>query len=161
MKNPLRGWKILTSCLNNDSLMLIGLYSEKARQHITYIKDKIDKLRLHSSYSNIVKFRKDLIEHNNDKWNDIKSSPDFYTLSGVRDLLFHVQEHRFTISKIKKNLDKLGLFFLGFDDKLVIENFMKIYNKKSDLYDLDKWQEYENYNPRIFASMYQFWCKKL
>ncbi len=161
MDNPHKGWKILTSCLNNDSLMLIGLYSEKARQHIAYIKDKIDKLKLQSSYSNIIKFRKDLIEHNNDKWNAIKSSPDFYTLSGVRDLLFHVQEHRFTISKIKKNLDELGLVFLGFDDRLVIENFRKIYNKKSNLYDLDKWQEYENYNPRIFASMYQFWCKKL
>ena len=35
MDNPFKGWKILTSCLNNDSLMLIGLYSEKARQHIT------------------------------------------------------------------------------------------------------------------------------
>ena len=161
MDDPLKGWKILTSCLNNDSLMLIGLYSEKARQHIAYIKDKIDKLKLQSNYSNIIKFRKDLIEYNNDKWNIIKLSPDFYTLSGVRDLLFHVQEHRFTISQIKKNLDKLGLVFLGFDDRLVIENFRKIYNKKSDLFNLDKWEEYENYDPRIFASMYQFWCKRL
>ena len=161
MDDPLKGWKILTSCLNNDSLMLIGLYSEKARQHIAYIKHKIDKLKLQSNYSNIIKFRKDLIEYNNDKWNIIKLSPDFYTLSGVRDLLFHVQEHRFTISQIKKNLDKLGLVFLGFDDRLVIENFRKIYNKKSDLFNLDKWEEYENYDPRIFASMYQFWCKRL
>ena len=161
MDNPYKGWKILTECLNNDSLMLIGLYSERARQHIKKIKNKINKLELEYNYKNIIKFRKDLIENNNEQWNDIKSSPDFYTVSGVRDLLFHVQEHRFTITKIKEYLNKLGLIFLGFEDKLVKENFKKIYNEKVDLYNLDKWEEYEKSNPRIFAGMYQFWCKKI
>ncbi len=161
MNKPFKGWKVLTSCLNNDSLMLIGLYSEKARQHIVQIKKKINKLKVQSNYNNIIKFRKDLIENNNDQWNDIKLSPDFYTVSGVRDLLFHIQEHRFTISKIKEYLNKLGLIFLGFEDQLVKENFAKIYTNKIDLYNLDKWEEYEKSNPRIFAGMYQFWCKKV
>ena len=161
MDNPFKGWKILTSCLNKDSLMLIGLYSEKARQHIKEIKNKINKLKLQSNYKNIIKFRKDLIENNDDHLNYIKSSPDFYTVSGVRDLLFHVQEHRFTISKIKEYLDKLGLIFLGFEDQLVKEKFKEIYSNKIDLYNLDKWEEYEKNNPRTFAGMYQFWCKKI
>ncbi len=160
MDNPFKGWKILTTCLNNDSLMLIGLYSEKARQYITKIRNKINKLKLQTNYKNIIKFRKDLIENNNDQWNYIKTSPDFYTVSGVRDLLFHVQEHQFTINKIKKYLDKLGLIFLGFEDQLVKENFKINYNDKDDLFNLDKWEEYEKSNPRIFAGMYQFWCKK-
>ena len=75
--------------------------------------------------------------------------------------MFHVQENRFTISKIKKYLKKLGLVFLGFEDKLVKEKFKQIYTNKVDLYDLDKWEEYEKHNPRIFAGMYQFWCKKM
>ena len=161
MDNPFEGLKMLTSCLNNDSLMQIGLYSEKARQHIKLIKNKINKLKLQSNYKNIINFRKDLIENNNDQWNDIKTSPDFYTVSGVRDLLFHVQEHRFTISEIKEYLDKLGLIFLGFEDQLVKENFKDNYTNKDDLYNLNKWEEYENSNPRIFAGMYQFWCKKI
>jgi len=160
MDNPFKGWKILTSCLNNDSLMLIGLYSETARQHIKEIKNKINKLKLQSNYKNIIKFRRNLIENKDDHWNYIKSSPDFYTVSGVRDLLFHVQEHRFTINKIKEYLDKLGLIFLGFEDQLIKENFKKIYSNKIDLYNLDKWEEYEKNNPRIFAGMYQFWCMK-
>ena len=160
MDNPFKGWKILTSCLNNDSLMLIGLYSEKAREHIAKIKNKINKLGLQSTYKNIIKFRKDLIENNYDLWNDVKSSPDFYTVSGVRDLLFHAQEHRFTISKIKENLSRLGLTFLGFEDKLVKEKYKKIYPNKIDLYDLNKWEKFEKSNPRIFAGMYQFWCKR-
>ena len=161
MDDPFKGWKILTSCLHNDSLMLIGLYSEIARQHIKQIRNKINKLKLQTNYKNIIKFRKDIIENNNDHWNYIKSSPDFYTVSGVRDLLFHVQEHRFTISKIKEYLDKLGLIFLGFDGQLVKEKFKDNYTNKDDLYNLNKWEEYENSNPRIFAGMYQFWCKKI
>jgi len=161
MHNPFKGLKVLTSCLNNNSLMLIGLYSEKARQHITQIKNRINKLKIQANYKNIIKFRKYLIENNNFEWNYIKSSPDFYTVSGVRDLLFHVQEHQFTISKIKKHLDKLGLIFLGFEDQLVKENFKNNYTSKNDLFDLDKWEEYEKSNPRVFAGMYQFWCKKI
>ncbi len=160
MDNPFKGWKILTSCLNNDSLMLIGLYSENARQHIIQIKNKIAKLKLKSNYKNIIKFRKDLIESNSDQWSLIKSSPDFYTVSGVRDLLFHAKEHRFTISIIKEYLNKLGLVFLGFEDPLVKEKFKKKYNNNFDLYNLDKWEIFEKENPRIFAGMYQFWCMK-
>ena len=161
MHNPFKGWKILTSCLNNNSLMLIGLYSEKARQHITQIKNKINKLKLKSNYENIIEFRKDLIKNDNDQWNYIKSSPDFYTVSGVRDLLFHVQEHQFTISKIKEYLDRLELIFLGFEDQLVKKYFKDNYTNNDDLFNLEKWEEYEKTNPRIFAGMYQFWCKKI
>ncbi len=161
MEDPFKGWKILTSCLNNDSLMLIGLYSGRARQYIKEIKNKITKLKLEPNYENIIKFRKDLIEKNYDHWNYITSSPDFYTVSGVRDLLFHVQEHRFTISKIKESLSRLGLTFIGFEDKLVKEKYIKIYPNKIDLFDLNKWEKFEKSNPRIFAGMYQFWCKKI
>ena len=76
-------------------------------------------------------------------------------------MLFHVQEHTFTINKIREYLGKLGLIFLGFEDKLVKENFKNNYTNKDDLYNLDKWEEYEKFNPRIFAGMYQFWCKKI
>ncbi len=122
MDEPLKGWKILKNCLrDNSSLMVIGLYSEKARQHITQIKNKITNLKIKPNPENIIKFRKDLLESNNSRWDNIKASPDFYTVSGVRDLLFHVKEHKFTISKIKSHLNELGLFFLGFEDKLIIE----------------------------------------
>ena len=126
MEDPLKGWRILSNCLKDNSLMLIGLYSDKARQHIAQIKDKIKQLKIQSSHENINKFRKDLLKNENLKWSGIKKSPDFYTVSGVRDLLFHIQEQRFTISKIKEYLNKLGLIFLGFEDKLVIEMFKKL-----------------------------------
>ncbi len=160
MEDPFNGWKTLTRCMNDNALMLVGLYSDRARQHISKIRERIKDLKLQSNFENIVEFRKDLLKNSNTKWNDIKTSPDFYTVSGVRDLLFHVQECRFTIHKIREHLNRLELIFLGFEDKLVKEKFKQVYNNNYDLYDLDKWETFELKNPRIFAGMYQFWCMK-
>ena len=40
---------------------------------------------------------------------------DFYSLSGCRDLLFHVQEHRLNLPEIAAFIADAGLAFLGFD----------------------------------------------
>ena len=82
-------------------------------------------------------------------------------MSELRDLIFHVQEHRFTIPQIKDCLDKLGLRFCGFNTKGLIEQFCKSNTAEWDLYDLDKWQTFEVSNPNSFAGMYQFWCQKI
>jgi hypothetical protein len=141
--------------------MLIGLYSEKARENIANIRKKINSLRIKTTKKNIINFRKDIFENNNTKWESIKYSPDFYSTSGVRDLLFHVQEHRFTIKKIRNYLNKLGLVFLGFEDTYVLNRFKKTYDQIDDIYNLDKWENFERKNARIFSGMYQFWCKKI
>ena len=50
---------------------------------------------------------------------------DFFSLSEVRDLLFHVQEHTFTIPEIKDMLSKLGLIFCGFEDPKINKTFQE------------------------------------
>ncbi len=45
---------------------------------------------------------------------NIRKFNDFYTMSSCRDLLFHVQEHRFTVAGIENALKKLELQFIGF-----------------------------------------------
>ena len=91
----------------------------------------------------------------------IMTSADFYSSSTLKDLLFHVQEHRFTIPLIKEGLDKLGLKFCGFEKKQLISHFQETNKNKGTPYDLDQWQTYEAANPRAFAGMYQFWCQKI
>ena len=46
MANPFIGWKTLTDSLKEDGLMLIGLYSEKARENIAKIREKINILKI-------------------------------------------------------------------------------------------------------------------
>jgi len=92
---------------------------------------------------------------------EILNSLDFYSSSTLRDLLFHVQEHRFTILQIKDCLSELGLEFCGFETDRIVSQFKLTNADPSDPYDLDKWQAYEEANPKEFAGMYQFWCQKI
>jgi hypothetical protein len=92
----------------------------------------------------------------------ICKGPDFYSLSTCRDLLFHVQEHRFTIPQIIGALDSLNLKFLGFDlkDQSTMKRFKNKHPEKSDILSLALWHELEQQYPDTFANMYQFWCIK-
>ena len=88
-------------------------------------------------------------------------SPDFYSVSTLRDLLFHVQEHRFTIAQLKDYINKLGFNFCGFEHRPLLKNFKTQFNEPNAEYDLDNWDQYERNNPNSFAGMYQFWCQKV
>ena len=90
----------------------------------------------------------------------LTASNDFFSLSTLRDLIFHVQEHRFTLLQIKDCLDELGLKFCGFENKEVISKFREAHGQEVDICDLVLWNEFEEKNPRSFAGMYQFWCQK-
>ena len=132
-----------------------------ARQHIVQIRQEIKKLGMGSSKAEMRSFRDMIIKSEKEHHKLIMTSADFYSSSTLKDLLFHVQEHRFTIPLIKEGLDKLGLKFCGFEKKQLISHFQETNKNKGTPYDLDQWQTYEAANPRAFAGMYQFWCQKI
>ena len=140
--------------------MKIGLYSELARQHILQIRDEIQALGLQSNTRDMKSCRNDIFASSKDHHISIRKSPDFYSLSCYRDLLFHVQEHRFTISQIQSCLKTLNLTFSGFETTRFVQTFRESNSDDEDLYDLSKWRIYEQQNPSTFGGMYQFWCQK-
>ena len=160
MDDPMLGWEILTKILRPGGLMKIGLYSELGRQHILKIRNEIKSMKIGTSKIEITDFRQYLAESNKEDHKQLTKSSEFYSLSMLRDLIFHIQEHRFTLLQIKKCLDKLGLKFCGFTNKKQILNFREFYRKDEDICDLALWHQYENSNPKAFAGMYQFWCQK-
>ena len=161
MDNPLVGWKVLTGCLKPGGLMKIGLYSELARQRIVEIRNEIKQAGIGSSNAEMKSFRDTIIQSKRDHHKQVLKFSDFYSLSELKDLLFHVQEHRFTIPQIKDFLNELGLKFCGFESKRIVSHFTQTYKNKDDSYDLDEWQSYEKANTTAFAGMYQFWCQKV
>ena len=160
MEDPRSGWEKLHSCLKPGGLMKIGLYSDLARQNIVQMRKEIEALGLEPIVNDMRNFRKIIMSSEKDHHKRIQTSDDFYTLSNIRDLLFHVQEHRFTIPQIMDCLSKLDLKFCGFQTAQILE-FRRLYNEIDDQYDLNKWHEYELRNPTAFAGMYQFWCQKI
>ena len=161
MDEPMAGWRVLTDLLKPSGLMKIGLYSELARLDIAKVRKEITLRKVGTSESDIKKFRQSLIESLDENHQQLTKSSDFFSLSTFRDLIFHVQEHRFTLPQIKKCLNMLGLKFCGFENKDVISNFRKFHSKEVDIYDLALWHQYEENNPRSFGGMYVFWCQKL
>jgi Tfp pilus assembly protein PilF/ubiquinone/menaquinone biosynthesis C-methylase UbiE len=161
MEKPLIGWEKLTKCLKSGGLMRIALYSKYARKDIAKTRSEINNLKIDNNKKDLKVYRKKFINSELQHEKRHTLSLDFYSLSTFRDLLFHNQEHQFTITQIKDSLDKLGLKFCGFDNKKAIKNFKLIFKDEEDEYMLTKWDEFERQNQNIFSGMYQFWCQKL
>ena len=165
MDDPLAGWKVLVDRLRSGGLMKVGLYSDTARQHIVKARKYIAKKKYITSPDNIRKFREEVINMNPNSDSEITQvvgSLDFYSLSTCRDLLFHVQEHRFTLPQIKAALNDLDLRFLGFELRRswIRRSFSEFYPEKDALTSLSLWHQFELKNPRTFRGMYQFWVQK-
>ena len=125
------------------------------------MREEIHQSGIGSSDNAMKLFRSNVIHSSEQNHKNIRSFSDFYSLSELRDLLFHVQEHRFTIPQIKDCLSQLGLKFCGFESGKIVKNFKLTNTGTDDPYNLDKWDLYEKDNPRSFAGMYQFWCQKV
>lgn len=160
MKDPFMGWLALANCLLPGGLMRIGLYSELARQHIAAVREEISISKIGSSPVEMKRFRDHIIKSDNPNHKKLLHSPDFYSLSTFRDLVFHVQEHRFTIRQLKNYIQKTGFTFCGFENNAMNDHFKTQFNEKYSEFDLDNWELYERNNPDAFGGMYQFWCQK-
>ena len=161
LDEPMTGWRSLTDCLELGGLMKIGLYSELARQFIVRMQEEINQSGIGSSDVAMRSFRSDVINSSEEHHKRIRSSINFYSLSELRDLLFHVQEHRFTIPQLKDCLSELDLKFCGFEADVIVRDFKLTNTGADDPCNLDKWHSYEEANPNTFIAMYQFWCQKV
>ena len=121
----------------------------------------IGKAKLKDNKDDILKFRNYVIDINDELLNPLKIWADFYSISELRDLTFHCNEHQFNLLKIKDMISKLKMEFIGFEflDQKNFNNFTNIYGVNK-LYSLDVWNKHEENNHNLFNGMYQFWLEK-
>ena len=161
LKNPDEGLRILLNILEPKGYLKLGLYSEYARKHIIELKNFVQKHKFESNIRDIRNFRELAKNNNNDNsFKKINFNFDFYSTSSLRDLIFHVQEHRYTIPKIQDLLKKFDLEFLGFTNSSIKKEYSKIYPEDLKNTSLENWNNFEINNQDIFREMYQFWVKK-
>jgi 2-polyprenyl-3-methyl-5-hydroxy-6-metoxy-1,4-benzoquinol methylase len=160
MKDPLKGLEVLLDLLEPNGFLKLGLYSKIARQHISRARDFIKKNDLKTNVEDIRKCRKMILSEKNDNLlKKVSVGRDFYSMSSVRDLIFHEQEYCFTIPEISQIMKKFKLNFLGFSDPIIKKKYYQIYNEdKNNLF--ENWDKFEKNNPEIFNGMYNFWVKK-
>lgn len=161
MEKPLVGLKVLSDILNKNGLIKLGYYSELARKHIIKIRKEIQHLGISNYHEDIIRFRDFLTKSKEKHHIAVTHYHDFYSLSAIRDMLFHVQEKRYNLLQINNDLNKCKLKFCGFDEKKIVDKFISLSESKEDLYSLNKWNSYELKNPDTFMGMYQFWSQKV
>ncbi len=116
MHDPVQGWRSLLACLKPGGLISVALYSRLARVAITRARALIESHSLSAQPQDICFFRAHM-----PLWLSvsdrmvIEQSADYYSLPTCRDLLFHAQEHCFSINELQSFIKDLGLSFLGFE----------------------------------------------
>lgn len=163
LRDPLAGWKILCSMLRPGGFMRLGLYSDLARKDIESAKRFIAQRCYTSNAHDIRQCRQEIMSMaDSEKAKQVTRRRDFFETSSCRDLLFHCQEHLFTLPKIKQALESLDLIFLGFalETPAIGSSYRSRFPSDSQMTNLDFWDMFEVDNPETFKSMYQFWVQK-
>ncbi len=161
LADPFAGWQTLLSRLRPGGFMALGFYSEIARGHVVKARELIAARGYASTPHDIRRFRQELIADQNAELQWLSKMPDFYSTSECRDLLFHVQEHRLTLDRVRSFMAEFGLRFVGFElDPRALHQYRARFTDDPSATDLRNWARFEADNPDTFLGMYQFWIQK-
>jgi SAM-dependent methyltransferase len=143
MADPLAGWRVLLGLLRPGGFMKLGLYSEAARRHIVAARARVAGMDVRNARAAIFSLASE------DPARKVTELADFYSASGARDLILHVQEHRFTVEALREAVAALGVEFLGFElpGRMAACSF-------------DEGAALERAQPDTFSAMYQFWIRR-
>lgn len=164
MEDPFAGWKTLNDLLVPGGYFKVGLYSALARQQIVEARQYIAEKNYSPTPEGIRACRDEIIAlpvHHPMRQHLIGSN-DFFSMSLLRDLIFHVQEHRMTLPQIQEMMDKLGLTCLSVNMPTAAHllGYEKTFPQDTLRNNLLNWHSYEIQHPDSFVSMYQFWSQK-
>ena len=161
MDDPLVGWQNLVARLRPDGMMKVALYSGRARRHIHDVRRWIEKMALAPTVENIRKVRSMIHDlPDDDPRRSVMEFSDFYSISGVRDLLFHVREVGLSPTDIGSMLDALRLEMVGLQlGTPEAERYDAMFPDDTNRSDLANWEKFEQKFPDSFKSMFIFWCR--
>ena len=161
LAEPMRGWSTLVAALKPGGFMRIGLYSDIGRRDIVALQRIVAERGYAATEHDIRRCRQDLLAKPDPRFAPILYSPEFYSTSACRDLLFHVQEHRMTLPQIGEFLEAHGLMLLGFELNARTHHAYRVASPDdAAMTDLASWHRFETANPDTFRRMYQFWVQK-
>jgi 2-polyprenyl-3-methyl-5-hydroxy-6-metoxy-1,4-benzoquinol methylase len=161
LADPWTGWRTLLSLLRPGGFMLLGLYSDIARREVVRLRKSIAEQGYGATADEIRRCRQDLMSLISGAGSADGNASDLFTISGCRDLLFHVREHRVSLAEIETFLQENRMTFLGFDIAPdVLQSYRLRFPADRAATNLAQWQAFENENPETFVGMYQFWTQK-
>ena len=159
LAEPAAGLRILASLLRPGGRMALGLYSEHARASVVAARAFIAARGYDGAPSGIRHARQDLLA--TPALASLATFRDFFTTSECRDLLFHVQEHRFTLPQVQAMLDTAGLRLTGLvASPLVRRAYAERFADDPAQVDVGHWDAFERAFPLTFVGMYGLWAER-
>ncbi|WAC61177.1 class I SAM-dependent methyltransferase [Brevundimonas sp. SL130] len=161
MARPEAGLARLAGVLRPGGVVRLGLYSERARAVVRMAHDLIRARGWTPVEADIRAFRAHVLAlPDGEPLATLKDSADFYSLSGCRDLVFHVQEHRYTPPQLGELIAGAGLRLVGFEASPEARAAFAGAFGRADPLDLGLWDQLEARRPDLFAGMYHLWAQK-
>jgi 2-polyprenyl-3-methyl-5-hydroxy-6-metoxy-1,4-benzoquinol methylase len=162
LTDPFAGWSLLLAILAPQGVMNIGFYSERAREDVVAAQHFVAEKGYKPTPDDIRRCRNEFRRLPAESpLRRVMSFADFYSLSELRDLLFHVQEHGMNLPQIAGFLSENRLQLLGFNQPPhVLQRYGAQFPLDSAMIDLALWDRFEAENPWTFVGMYQFWVQK-
>lgn len=170
MGDPRAGLRAISSVMRPGAFIRIGLYGESARRIVVKARDQIAAAKLPPTLDGLREFRRRVMGGGWRRLVPLTAWEDFWSASLLRDLCFHVQEHRFTISRLRDFLKNSDLRFLGFEfnagavqravaDAGPIAHYRARFPGERTLSDLGNWEQLEREKPNLFPG-YAFVCQR-
>lgn len=161
LADPEAGWRVLLGLLRPGGCMRLGFYSDLARRDLPRARVLLQLKGYNPTPQSMRRCRQELLGLDRDDPLRRLLLNDFYSLSGCRDLLFHVCEHAMTLPAIRLFLAEHGLSFLGFDlEPAVLAAYLDRFPDDPAATNLENWHAFEKNNPDTFIEMYQFWVQR-
>lgn len=162
LSDPLAGWRILVNLLRPGGVMIVSLYSEAARQAVVQARTLIAQQQWAADPDTMRALRATILQGRHPELSPLRQWRDFYSLSMFRDLVFHVQEHRYTVARIQAELAALGLRFVGMQglSHACMAAFRQRFPHDPHGTDLNNWAMFEADHPDTFVSMYKLIAQK-
>lgn len=170
MANPKAGLLAIAEVMRPGAFVRLGLYGEGARRIVVKARKEIEAARLPATLDGLREFRRRVMGGAMRRLVPLTAWEDFWSASLLRDLCFHVQEHRYTVSGVRELLKDSGLRFLGFEfnvgamqigmsDAGPLLQYRARFPAERTLADLANWEQLEREKSNLFPG-YAFVCQK-
>ena len=155
LADPAQGLRALERVLAPGGVMKLALYSSAARRNLETVRGAFGPCD-GADDAEVRRFRAWALASLDAP--EILYSPDFYSIGGCRDLMFHVREHAYTLEEIGILLESAGLRLLALEAPAAAQLLLPAVPGPADT---AGWRDVERLHPGLFGSMYQFWaCRR-
>jgi len=154
-------WAALSALLRPGGVLKVDVPSKHGRADVAAVRELVTRLSLPPDTQGIRKVRQKVFAGSAPSDVAIMTRPDFYTVSGCRELLFHVPVTRYALDGVYNMVEQHGLRMVGlFADPVVRTTYRKACPDDPNMADRTSVIRFERDNPKAFRSVYQLLCEK-